>query len=309
MSLKATPLPKASGFLPIATNSSRRLSEPFNIRFTGPKPLFTGSKPPYCPKSSRNYSTHILITPKTLVIQPHVIQHRHSSTTTYYRRKLPESLHALTSNTGRTMFRSALSQGTAEAFFSLSGNFTMQSEPAFCGLGSLTMVLNALEVDPGKRWKGVWRWYSDDMLVCTAPLDQIKTAGMTYEEVAQTARCNGLLVEKHPSRSSIDIPSDDAKLYKSFIEHLAMVCKSKECHMIVSFCRKSLQQTGDGHFSPIAAYDAETNMVLVMDTARFKYPSYFVDAKMLWDAMKEMGILLPNTRCRYRSTERVHDSA
>jgi glutathione gamma-glutamylcysteinyltransferase len=29
------------------------------------------------------------------------------------------------------------------------------------------MVLNALQVDPQKRWKGIWRWYSEDVLHCS----------------------------------------------------------------------------------------------------------------------------------------------
>jgi hypothetical protein len=31
------------------------------------------------------------------------------------------------------------------------------NEPAFCGLGTLTTVLNALAIDPQRAWKGVWR--------------------------------------------------------------------------------------------------------------------------------------------------------
>ena len=26
------------------------------------------------------------------------------------------------------------------------------------------MVLNSLNVDPGKQWKGIWRWYTEDNL-------------------------------------------------------------------------------------------------------------------------------------------------
>ena len=36
--------------------------------------------------------------------------------------------------------------------------------------------------------------------------------------------------------------------------------------LIVSYTRKTLKQTGSGHFSPIAAYDQESDSVLIMDT-------------------------------------------
>lgn len=56
--------------------------------------------------------------------------------------------------------------------------------------------------------------------------------------------------------------------------------------MVVSFSRSELGQTGDGHFSPIGGYDAETDKALVLDVARFKYPPYWVDLPSLYSAMK-----------------------
>ena len=50
-------------------------------------------------------------------------------------------------------------------FFELAEQFHTQNEPAYCALGTLVMVLNALHVDPGRMWKGPWRWFSEEMLV------------------------------------------------------------------------------------------------------------------------------------------------
>ena len=38
--------------------------------------------------------------------------------------------------------------------------------------------------------------------------------------------------------------------------------------MIVSYSRKALGQTGDGHYSPIGGYHAATDQVLILDVAR-----------------------------------------
>lgn len=38
--------------------------------------------------------------------------------------------------------------------------------------------------------------------------------------------------------------------------------------LVASYSRKALRQTGSGHFSPIAAYDQESDSVLIMDTVR-----------------------------------------
>lgn len=43
---------------------------------------------------------------------------------------------------------------------------SMQDEPAFCGLTSISMVLNALCIDPRRTWKGAWRYFHEAMLDC-----------------------------------------------------------------------------------------------------------------------------------------------
>jgi len=52
------------------------------------------------------------------------------------------------------LFLEAIHNGTMEGFYKLVSHFQTQSEPAFCGLASLSMVLNALAIDPGRKWKG-----------------------------------------------------------------------------------------------------------------------------------------------------------
>lgn len=55
--------------------------------------------------------------------------------------------------------------------------------------------------------------------------------------------------------------------------------------MIVSYSRKTMLQTGDGHFSPVGGYHAARDLVLILDTARFKYPPHWVPLPLLHEAM------------------------
>ena len=64
-----------------------------------------------------------------------------------------------------------------EGYFGLAAQFCTQAEPAYCGLSSLVMALNTLGVDPGRVWKGVWRWYQEDMLDGCVPLHQAAQVG------------------------------------------------------------------------------------------------------------------------------------
>ncbi|KAI9330190.1 Phytochelatin synthase-domain-containing protein [Obelidium mucronatum] len=203
---------------------------------------------------------------------------------TFYRRKLPPILTSFNSKEGKQLLKECLARGSAESFLQLSGNLTHQSEPSFCGLGSLAIVLNALEVDPNRPWKGAWRWYDETLLDCCNSLETIKQKGMTFDEFANLARCNNLVVQ--PNRIQSNSHSLVSK--EQFISDLKRVCTDHEgqTQMVVSFCRKMLDQTGDGHFSPVGCYHEETGMVLVLDVARFKYPSYFVHVDVLYEAMK-----------------------
>ena len=91
----------------------------------------------------------------------------------FYRRPLPTPpCTAFSSAHGRVLFSEALAQGTAEAFFPLVEQFRTQDHPAYCGLASLAMVLNALQIDPGRTWKGAWRWFDESKLDCCKPLDR-----------------------------------------------------------------------------------------------------------------------------------------
>ena len=61
------------------------------------------------------------------------------------------------------MFAQALSEGGLKSYWKLAESFTTQSQPAACGLASLVMVLNALRVDPRRVWKGVWKWWDEEL--------------------------------------------------------------------------------------------------------------------------------------------------
>jgi len=72
---------------------------------------------------------------------------------------------------GKRIFQEALLEGHMETYFVLASQFSTQEEPAFCGLTTLVMVLNALEVDPKQIWKNPWRWYHEQMLDCCVPME------------------------------------------------------------------------------------------------------------------------------------------
>lgn len=196
---------------------------------------------------------------------------------TFYKRQLPPGLVAFASEEGKNLFKSALTAGSAEIYFQLANNFTTQSEPAFCGLGSLSMALNSLEIDPLRVWKGPWRWYADEMLDCCRSLEDIREKGITLSEFGCLARCNGL---------DVRTIQGDSIQFEQFEQDLIIACSSQNQVMVVSYSRQVLDQTGEGHFSPVGAYHREGRMALILDVARFKYPAYWVSLDKLYASLQ-----------------------
>jgi glutathione gamma-glutamylcysteinyltransferase len=195
---------------------------------------------------------------------------------TFHRRALPSHLIALASPEGRALFAEALTAGGLEAYFPLAEQFQTQPEPAYCGLTSLTVALNSLGIDPGRAWKGPWRWFSEEMLDCCVGLDEVRSRGITIDELACLARCNGATAEV--ARAD----AHDVAALRSLVAGAG----ADDPRVLASYARGVLEQTGDGHFSPVAGYHAGRDLALVLDVARFKYPPHWVALADLHAAMR-----------------------
>jgi glutathione gamma-glutamylcysteinyltransferase len=195
----------------------------------------------------------------------------------FYRRTLPSPCIAFSSPEGRQLFREALADGTMEGYFPLAEQFHTQAEPAFCGLGTLVVVLNALAIDPGRQWRGPWRWFGEEMLDCCRPLEVVRKEGLTVAQMVCLARCNGARVEV--------VHADEGELATLRAEVITAVSQADEPYLVAAYSRRVLGQTGDGHYSPVGGYHRGRDLVLLLDVARFKYPPHWVPLSLLWEAM------------------------
>eukprot|EP00536_Pseudo-nitzschia_multiseries_P000883 jgi/Psemu1/179689/e_gw1.11.279.1 len=213
----------------------------------------------------------------------------------FYQRKLPETCVGFASRQGKTLFKKALENNGLKSFYNLIEQHHTQTEPAFCGVSTLVMVLNALAVDPGQQWKGPWRWYSENMLNCCVDLEEIKKDGITLRDFQCLAYCQGLSVETQYCDETSSLENFRRAVERACLEEMLLGNESEvsgedgnkllEC-LVVSYSRQALGQTGDGHFSPLAAYDKESDSVLILDTARFKYGAHWVKLPLIYEAMK-----------------------
>lgn len=200
----------------------------------------------------------------------------------FYRRSLPETCISFSSKQGQEIFKEALASGHLQCYFKLAAQFRTQDEPAYCGLSTLVMVLNSLEIDPGKLWKGCWRWYHEEMLDCCEPLVEVKERGINFDQFICLANCNYLKADA--VRATDDLSEDE---FRSLVKENT---KQDQTFIVASYSRPALSQTGEGHFSPIAGYNPSKDLVLILDVARFKYPPHWVSLPLLVKAMKELDV-------------------
>ena len=231
----------------------------------------------------------------------------------FKRRILPTNLLAFNSEEGKSRFLHSMQTKNAEAYIPLSQQFLSQMDPAYCGVSTLILVLNALAIDPNVRWRGGWRWYGDESMLlerCCLEEERVRREGISLEQFCGLARCQGAALamkRPFPSEEKVEERRDAHSLDEFRRDVINSVCmppsidwdgagievettvhpsRSNGGHFLVaSFARSSLRQTGDGHFSPIAAYHPPTDSCLVLDVARFKYSPFWVPLKELYDAM------------------------
>ena len=222
---------------------------------------------------------------------------------TSYGAPLPKNIVDYRSSESRTRLCRALQTGYAIPFLSLSSCYNTQSMPTYCGISTLAIILNALRIDPRCRWKKtIWRWNTEDWLGFCISKDGVKGLGTTLEEFIHLAECNGAI-------ATLVRPDNSAEHFEKFVQSLESVCTGgkqasdqgssdevpKEL-MAISYSREAVGQFGGGHFSPVAALDRETNSVLMLETARYKYPPHWIPVELIFQAMLPVDIVTGKSR-------------
>lgn len=206
---------------------------------------------------------------------------------------LPANLIAYNSPVGEQL----LKRSARHAFFQLSMEFLTQKNQAYCGVASISMVLNALSVQgPDDPVYAPYRPITQDNFFTSAVIQMINPQtvshhGMTLDQAAEA-------VAQFQIHSKA-IHSNTITLNK-MRDILKSTLKNTKQYAILNFFRPGLQEKGGGHFSPVAAYDTASDRFLILDVARYKYPPIWVKAKDIWkaidtsdnDSQKKRGILL-----------------
>ncbi|MCP9820767.1 phytochelatin synthase family protein [Synechococcus sp. Cruz-9H2] len=166
----------------------------------------------------------------------------------------------------------------------LAEQFLTQANLAYCGVASMVMVLNSLAVPaPAAAGFGSYRFWTQENVFEAAATravlspELVARQGMTLQELGALLASHGVQARAiHGDRLSL------AQFRLLVRSNLARA----DDRLLVNYLRPSLGQAGGGHISPLAAYHTATDRVLILDVARYRYPSVWVPLGDLWQAIR-----------------------
>lgn len=200
---------------------------------------------------------------------------------------LPATLVALDSTEGQRL----LDEADAKAdLVPLLEQYLTQSAGNFCGVASGVMVLNAMQVPApnAKEW-GAQHYTQDNFWNDCAKgvLSPTLMPGMTVDQLGDLLQC-------HPASAHVVHAADT-----SLEDFRALALKNLSTQgdfLIVNYDRAGVGQESMGHISPLGAYNAKADKVLLLDVARYKYPPVWADVPALFAAMQTNDFVSAKTR-------------
>jgi hypothetical protein len=184
--------------------------------------------------------------------------------------------------------RYLLEAGANADYFGLASQFVTQKTQAYCGVASLTMVLNAIGAQaPNSPEYEPYKYFTQDNVLnaetdAILPREVLARQGTTLDQLGALVEFRGLVGEVHHAGD---------ETLDAFREKARTALAAGDRYVIVNYLRKALGQQMGGHISPLAAYDEKQDKFLIMDVARYKYPPVWVSSADLYAAMNTPDIV------------------
>lgn len=203
---------------------------------------------------------------------------------------ITENLIPLNSTEGEELLFASNAQ---QDYLPLSVHFVAQKNPAYCGVASLVMVLNALKIpaptSPEQGNSHVFTQtnvFNQQMQKVLSPT-KISFQGMSLEQLSQ-------LLETYPVKAEIYHASD--MTLDKFRQLAVKNLQQSNNFVLINYLRQSIGQQTWGHISPLAAYNEKSDRFLILDVSRNKYPPVWVKTSELWQAMATTDASTDKTR-------------
>lgn len=191
---------------------------------------------------------------------------------------VPPNLVALAQPAGQKRLTGSASN---QSYWPLSQYFETQRNEAYCSVATSVMALNALGVRrPESTQYPDFPFFSQedffrgiDPQVANAA--QVSREGMTLDQLGTALNAFPVEVRKYHAA--------DLSL-RQFRDLVRTTTAHNDRFVLLNFRRIEIGETGGGHWSPLAAYDATSDSALLLDVARYKYPAVWVPVAQLYAA-------------------------
>ena len=193
-------------------------------------------------------------------------------------------------------------------FFYLSSQFQNQIDRISCGPTTGAIVLNALRINTkdslpkttfNEKYKQHLPKNFDPRIERYTPenfmnkkTQKIKSLDQLYGQPIKGVNDFGLQIKQlhqifliHKVKSKLRIV-DKSLSNQNIKQELISNLSTTGDYVIVNYKRSILSQQGEGHISPLGAYDAHTDSFLIMDVNSSKYPWVWVKAESIIGAMR-----------------------
>lgn len=158
-------------------------------------------------------------------------------------------------------------------YWQLIPNFAVQNTQSYCAVASAVTVLNSMAINkPVDPTYAPYRYFTQSNFFSPA-ISKIISAqtvleiGMTRAQMADTLTQQGVIATSIAGGSL----SDDG------LRNLLQKALGDDGQFVLAnYLRANLNQVGGGHWSVLAAYDAQSDSVLILDVAKYKYAPAWV---------------------------------
>jgi len=202
---------------------------------------------------------------------------------------LSEELIDLNSPAGQALLQESEAQAD---FVPLIAQYVTQENQAFCGVASVVMVLNGLGIAAPNAPEWDRNYFTQENVLnadteVVIPREKIARQGLTLEELSGIFASYPVQVEHHHGG---DVSLDEFR--RLIVTNLA----EPDNFVVVNYLRRAIGQERGGHISPLGAYDAASDQVLILDVSRYKYPPVWVEMEALWNAVNTVDSVSGLTR-------------
>ena len=158
----------------------------------------------------------------------------------------------------------------------------MQNTQTYCSVASAITVLNAMPikkpVDPSYAPYAYFtqsNYFTPKVVKVISP-QTVLSQGMTRDEMSMTLAQHGVKTKSIAG----DTLNDEA------LRTLLQKALGDDGQFVLAnYLRATLGQVGGGHWSVLAAYDAQSDSVLILDVAKYKYAPVWVSISTLQKAI------------------------